>query len=79
MVWDTANQVHKWLDEEVVSWAPWVNGGGEPNCMSPSSVNCADQDENYVRMTTSYEFRSHVKSRLYDVLCEGNQNCQKSG
>ncbi|XP_063399938.1 uncharacterized protein LOC134684574 [Mytilus trossulus] len=70
MVWDTANQVHKWLDGEVVSWAPWVNGGDEPNCMSPSSVNCTSQDENFVRMTKSYEFRSHVKSRLYDVLCE---------
>lgn len=78
MVWDTANQVHKWLDGEVVSWATW-EGSNEPNCMGPSPVNCdSEPDQNYVRMTTSYEFKSHVKSRLYDVLCEGNQNCQKS-
>ena len=69
MIWDTANQVHKWLDGDVATWSTWT-GPGEPNCMSPSAVGCFYQDENYVRMTTDFYFRSHVINQLYDVLCE---------
>jgi len=45
----------------------------EPNCMSPSAVGCFYQDENYVRMTTGFYFRTHVINRLYDVLCESRK------
>ena len=71
MIWDTANQVHKWLDGDVVTWSPWT--ATEPSCMSPPALGCFYQDENYVRMTTDFYFRTHVINQLYDVLCESRK------
>ncbi|VDH95592.1 Hypothetical predicted protein [Mytilus galloprovincialis] len=68
MVWDKTNQVHKWLDGEVVSWAPWTSG--EPDCTPPSTIGCDPPDQDVVRMTASYAIRTYDKSMSNDVLCE---------
>lgn len=66
MIYDAESKVCKWLDKQDVTWAPWDDN--EPDCMG--SDPCASiSNQNCVRMTTSYKFRSFRCNYPYYVLC----------
>ncbi|CAG2234667.1 unnamed protein product [Mytilus edulis] len=64
--YNAESKVFKWLDKQDVTWAPWDDN--EPDCMG--SDPCAStSNQNCVRMTTSYTFRSFRCNSPYYVLC----------